>query len=67
MSGYWLRLKTFYHRYGIVFWCFGLLGGTHIFWWQIQQNRVFVSPDRRVRKLGPFEIPYLDEKKEVKK
>lgn len=55
------RLRRFYHRNDVIFWCSGLVIFSHIVWWQIQQNRAFVSKKDRVHKLGPFEVPYLDE------
>jgi hypothetical protein len=55
------RFKLFYKRNDILFWSLGLIGVTHFLWWEIQQNKGFVRKEERVRKLGPFTIPYLDE------
>jgi len=61
MFHWYERFKLFYKRNDILFWSFGLLGVTHFLWWEIQQNKGFVRKEDRVRKLGPFTIPYLDE------
>jgi hypothetical protein len=61
MSNFWLRTKFFYKRYSIVAWCFGLFGGGHLLWWEIQQSRFLVKAEGRVRHIGPVKIPYLDE------
>ena len=60
-SSYWFRIKRFYRNNGIIFKLGGLFIGGHLFWWQVQQNRVFVPQDRRKHNIGPFKIPYLDE------
>jgi hypothetical protein len=57
----WERFKRFYRRNDTLFMCGGLFVFAHIVWWEIQQNRSFVTSEDRVRKLGPFTIPYLDE------
>lgn len=61
ISSYWDRAKKFYRRNDSLFWCAGLFVFMHIVWWEVQQNRAFVSREERVRHLGPFNIPYLDE------
>ena len=55
------RFRRFYRRNSIGFLSIGLIVFGHIFWWQIQQNKIFVQPQERKRSLGPFKIPYLDE------
>lgn len=55
------RFKRFYRRNDLLFWCTGLIVLSHILWWEIQQNRAFVSKRDRVERIGPFKLPYLDE------
>ena len=57
----WVRARNFYRRNYMIAWCGGLLVFLHAFWWQIQQNRHIVPVHQRVRAIGPFKIPYLDE------
>lgn len=64
---FFTRLRRFYQRNDVLFWCAGLVVFSHVVWWQIQQNRAFVSRKDRVHKIGPFEIPYLDETEFYKK
>jgi hypothetical protein len=61
------RLRRFYRRNDIIFWCTGLIVSGHIVWWQLQQNRKFVAKKDRLQHLGPFEVPYLDETEFYKK
>jgi hypothetical protein len=61
MLDWYERFKLFYKRNDISFWSIGLIAVTHFLWWEIQQNKGFVHKEDRVRKLGPFTIPYLDE------
>ncbi len=63
----WVRFKKFYRRNDIAFWCAGLIIFGHVFWWEIQQNKAFVPKHDRVRKVGPFTVPYLDELEAFKK
>lgn len=55
------RLKRFYRRNNTLFWCAGILAFGHFFWWNVQQNRAFVSKHERREYIGPIKIPYLDE------
>lgn len=57
----WTRVKRFYHRNNVLFWCIGTIGIGHLFWWQVQQNRLFIGKHERRRTLGPIPVPYLDE------
>lgn len=61
VSDTWDRIRKFYRRNDVLFACIGLVVFTHIVWWEVQQNKAIVSKQDRVRHLGPFKIPYLDE------
>lgn len=63
----WARLVRFYRRNDMLAWCGGIFVFGHLFWWQVQQNRGFVSTGERRRTLGPIPLPYLDELEFFKK
>ena len=57
----WQRAVRFFKRNDTVFYFAGLFVFGHIFWWQVQQNKAFISTAERRRYLGPIPIIYLDE------
>ena len=57
----WQRAVRFFKRNDTLFYFAGLFVFGHVFWWQVQQNKAFISTAERRRHLGPIPIVYLDE------
>jgi hypothetical protein len=55
------RAKWFYRRNDSLFIGLGLVIGMHILWWEVQHNKAFIPKDNRLKHIGPFTIPYVDE------
>ena len=67
LSSRFQTFKRFYIRNDSLFACIGLFIGGHIVWWQIQQNKNLVPRDKRLKHIGPFAVPYLDDIQHQKK